>query len=285
MRSRSALRAFAFIGALTFATAAHAEILDLPTFDLNQVLPPSAVKEIIKTLGILTNHRSYQGAAPLGNTGLDLGIEATLVHLPEGFAPALSEAGMGGAGLTSGSLPMTKLHFHKGMGKTVDFGASGLYYSGNYIWGVDLKFVLVEPEEGLTWAFRFGYSETKLDMSRFAISGIPIKVGGVEIGQGSLKLATRTLTPQLLASRRLDFAEPYFGMALEMTSGQIQIPVSMNVLEEKQTMSSAATSASEVFLFTGVSFRIPNAGLRLCIEGGYGTLGMHALGLVVGLSF
>lgn len=274
--------AFALIASSSYPAQAAPVIPDLPEVDIAAIIPQSAVAEIVKTLGILTKHRPYQGGAPLGS-GFDFGIEASLVHMPESFGPTLSDLGMGDvSGLENGSLPMTKIHLHKGMGPKADLGISGIYYPGNFVWGLDLKFVLVQPEEGPLWAFRIGYSETRLDLSKFGLSGLPITVNSIELGQGNLKMATRTITPELLLSKRLEFAEPYMGAGVEFTSGQIEVPVTLNILDEEQVLRSGATRSTQFTLFSGISLRLPHIGIRLALEGAYGSLGMHRLGAVVG---
>ncbi|HAR41590.1 MAG TPA: hypothetical protein DCS07_02995 [Bdellovibrionales bacterium] len=267
-----------------FSPLVHAA--EEPTsIDISSVIPGAAAGQIVTTFGILNNHRPYEGAVAIGNK-VDLGLEVSLVHLPTSFADTLVQEGMidDASSFAIGALPTIKAHLHKGLGKKAEIGASGLYFRGNRILGADLKVVIFEPEEGMTWAFRFSYAETLIDLSKFGMKGLPIQYEGVDIGQGGLILNTRTFSPQLLGSVRLDFSEPYIGIGLESTSGQIEVPVTIAVQGYTQTLRTAQTSATQGLLFTGVSFRVPEVGLRLVLEGGYGTLGMSYLGTLVGIS-
>ena len=270
------LLVFAFLPAIS-----GAEI----SLDVASMVPQNSAAQIVKTLGILNNHRPFQGAVPIGNT-VDLGIEVSLVHLPQGFAQTLASDGLIGNAneFALGALPTIKAHLHKGLGKKADFGASGLYYRGNRILGADLKFVLFQPEEGMTWSFRFSYADTNIDLSKFGMKGIAIQYEGIDVEQGGLILRTTTYSPQILGSVRLDFSEPYLGLGLESTRVYIELPVSIPALGYSQKSKSGQAYATQGVFFTGVSFRAPEVGLRWVLEGGYGTLGMSYLGTLIGFS-
>ena len=132
----------------------------IPKFDLNTIIPASVAGTVLKTLAILTDHRSYEGATPQGLLGFRIGAEATLVHLPNDFGSTLQTLGVGGASTEAVALPIARLHVSKGIGANTDVGISGLYYKGNYIMGGDIKYTFYQPEEGVTWAWRLGYSAT-----------------------------------------------------------------------------------------------------------------------------
>jgi hypothetical protein len=215
---------------------------------------------------------------------MDIGFAATMVHTPRDISEASSAGISGASGLENIALPMVQLQIQKGFGKKLDLGVSGLYYAGNYIWGLNAKYVLYEPEEGFAWAFRLTYSNTKLDLSKFNLS-IPLTVQGTDLGSTSFVVKTRTWTPELIASKRLDFAEPYVGAGLEYASGQLEVPVNLNVLTSAQTLTTPTYSSVGGLLFLGVSFRVPNAALRIALEEAYSTLGMHYFGLWFGLGF
>ncbi|MEK7692079.1 MAG: hypothetical protein AAB425_13780, partial [Bdellovibrionota bacterium] len=163
---------------------------DLPGIDISSILPESVMTTILGTIGILTNHRPYQPATALGLFGLEFGIEATLVHLPDTFMSSFSD--LGSTSVSSGgsssarrnplvaaasstenpipSLPMARFHLHKGFGSIFDAGFSGLYFSSISILGGDLKATFYEPEEGPTLAVRLNYSRTTLDFGKLGLA-------------------------------------------------------------------------------------------------------------------
>lgn len=253
----------------------------LPTVDVNEFIPPSAQGALIKTMGLLFNHRPYQGATSLGVPGVEAGAEVTLVHLPSDLGPSLQSAGMGSGSLGIGSLPSLKLHLHKSMGRSADIGLSGILYRGNTVIGGHLKILLYEPEEGLQWAFRFGYNDFSINLSNLGMSSIPI--GG--FAEGTMILNGYTLTPQLVVSKRLDFAEPYMGLGLEYNKGQIDLPITILLDNSTETYSTASQTAYQAALFGGIIFRPPNTGLRIGIELAYSNQGMHTLGIMLGIGF
>lgn len=253
--------------------------------DVNTIVPPAAATAVVKTFGITMDHRPFQGATPKGS-GMDLGLEATLVHLPDDFTTSLESMGMsGGSSLAIGALPSVKLHLAKSMGPKVDIGASGLYYKGLLFWGVDLKATVASPEEGLHWALRMSYSNSSVDFQSVGLPSMPIVVGGITVGSANLKVGAQCLSPQIVASKKLDFAEPYIGAGYQWASGQIEVPVTITLTGETQNLVTPGYSASQGFVFTGVSFLVPALGFRLALEGSYSTGGMHHLGTLIGFAF
>lgn len=259
----------------------------IPTVDVNNMIPMGAVSEVIKIFGNLTQHRPYEGAVPLGTSGFDLGLEATLVHMPDDFASSLTSAGMKGVDPTSmlPALPMAKLHIHKGISPVIDVGASGLYYGVSYMLGLDLKIVVFQPEEAPLWALRFNYSTATLDLSALGFNNLPINIDGVNLGTGNIAIGSRTIGVQLLTAQRLSFAEPYLGIGTEWINGQLQATMKLNILPDAQNVDTPAFNFYSFSAFTGVSFRIYPTGIRIALEGAFNSLGMHYFGLVTGLGF
>jgi len=259
----------------------------IPQFDVNALVPPAVSSMLVKTLGILTNHRSYQGAESLGNPGIDLGLEATLVRLPSGFAQSLEDAGMAQASsFELGALPAIKVHAHKGLGPKVDVGFSAFWLMGNFFGGGAVKFLLVDPEEGLRWSFRIGYSVTSVDLSRWGLKLANLEVFGIEVATVGLKLSNSTLSPQVVASRRISFAEPYIGAGLDHTWGKVDVPITITIADGyDQNPSTGISTATQLSLFTGLVIRPPQMGLKIAVEGSWGSLGMHTIGAWAGLGF
>jgi hypothetical protein len=242
------------------AAAASALPLDPSLFpDPNSLLTPSIRNAIIKTVGFAADHRPYEPATPLGTKiGLDLGIEASLVKIPDDFFTALSEAGLGGQDSIT-FLPVPRFHLHKGLGERAGFGLSAIVYQGFRVYGADFKVVFLKPEEGPTAAFRICYAQASVQV-----------------------VSTKTYTPQLLISRALDFADPYLGVGYQYARGTVTI--SQEILGQTITATGDGT-ARGLMAFTGVSFRIPAIGFNIVLEGTYATAGTQLLGTKFGFSF
>lgn len=258
----------------------------IPTVDLNSLIPLPAVSEIIKITSNLSDHRPYRGALPLWPNHIDLGIEASLIHLPDQFEQTFSQAGLNVNTSSLPALPIPKIRLQFGLGSSVDIGFSGLYYKGNAIIGVGLQTLIFRPEEGLSWALRGNYSNTELNLAQILgskIKALPIEVNGIEIGSGNISLGTQSASAELVASQKLDFAEPYIGTGIHWLNGQVSGLMSLNILTKSQTLYSPAYSFYNFNLFTGVSFQTQILGLRFDLEGAYSSLGMHYFGIVTGV--
>src|SRR4051812_27123245 len=72
--------------------------------DPNSLISPALANAVTKTVGLGTDHRSYESATPLGNMiGLDLGFSVTIAHVPPDFGKALEAAGL--SGVSASSIP------------------------------------------------------------------------------------------------------------------------------------------------------------------------------------
>lgn len=257
--------------------------------DIGTLLPDAAQKSIVKTFGYLMSDRPYQGAESISKDsviGFDFGVEATLVHTASDFKSSVSGSALGSSTVSAlPALPIVKLHLDKSFGPKWDFGITGLYYPGVLSLGVHVKRLIYEPEEGPVYSFRFIYSYANVDLRKLGAPTIPISSNGSTLGKASLLLKSRVWSPQLLASKRLDFAEPYLGVGVAFLSGQIDIPVKLDVLESTQTLSTSPVSAVNPMALMGISFRVPGIFLHLVVEGSYSQLGMHTLGLMLGFGF
>lgn len=230
--------------------------------DPNQLITPAVRNALVKTVGLGTDHRSYEGASALGTAiGLDIGIEATMVKTPTELGPALSS--IGGPSNVPPFIPVPRLHLHKGLGSRAGIAFSGVFFLQYMIYGGDFKLVLSQPEEGLTIATRLAYTRASLQI-----------------------VTTDTYTPQLVVSRKLDFAEPYLGIGYQMTDGYVgfdyaQFGQSVHIGGEDV----GSAKASSFIAYLGVQFKAQVVGLQLTIEGGYSAEGMHSLGTKFGFSF
>ena len=237
---------------------ALAQIPNPSQFGANLVSPVIA-NGMIKTIGILTDHRPYQPATPLGTSlGLDLGVEVTLSKVPADFYAA--QAALGTTPTQIPIVPIPRFHLHKGFGPVVDLGASWISYQKYSVWGFDGKIAVANFEEGPTLAFRLNYTRATFD-----------------------SISTTTWTPQVLVSRAIDFADPYIGVGYEYVYGTINYildtPIGPIPLPE-------VTGHGAAFMaFLGVAFRVPYLGVKLTLEGSYNTSDAHTLGTKIGFNF
>lgn len=176
--------------------------------------------------------------------------EATLGQAPQSFQDALDTS--------IKNIPAARLMVHKGMSDKVDAGISFLGFAGYLLAGADLKFVLSHPEEGPSFALRTSYTYGKLDFVKVDIFSM-----------------------QLLAGRKLDFAEPYLGLGFNYIAGKLTY--SYEVVPGVSVPIVQTTNANGLFAFIGTAFALGPTGLRLSIEGGYAPSGANHLGLAIGV--
>jgi len=253
---------------------------DLPSISLDSVLSnitgflnSTMANATVRTLGTVFDHRPLEPATALGTSlGLDAGFEVDLVQLSPELSTALSNAGFN---ITlPQSLPSARLvNFHKGLSDSVDVGGSYLAYNGYTIWGADLKVVLYQPEEGLTWAIRLGYTSLSFPIGSTTLFGTTV----------SLKATAATWTPALLISKKLEFADPYLGIAYQYAVGTLEVSQSGDFTIPN--LESIKGAGGGPIAFLGISLRVPVAALRLTLEGTYSPAGFNAIGSKLGLSF
>jgi hypothetical protein len=134
--------------------------------DPNSLVSQSVVDAIVKLVGLGIDHRPMMPATPLGTQfGLEFGVEVTLVKVPSDFFTTLQSNGFPTGGSTTPSLPVAKIHFHKGIGSALDVGGSLFYISKVKIFSGDVKVAVFQPEEGPAAAIRFGYTYTDISYS------------------------------------------------------------------------------------------------------------------------
>lgn len=234
------------------------------------IIDGAVISGVVKGLGLTMDHRAYEPATAMGPRGFDVGVEATLTQFPADFGAALTSAGMSGAENLP-FLPVPRLNIHKGMSDKLDGGASFIAYGTNFrILGLELKGVIFEPEEGPTWALRFSYNNASIKMSNVATFDLSIK----------------TFTPQLLISRKLDFADPYIGIGYQYVIGTVTVTVPLPPPSPIESISDSATGrGSALQAFTGVSLKIVPIGIRLTMEGSYSPSRSNSLGVKVSFNF
>src|SRR5690606_38208760 len=103
-------------------------------------------------------------------------------------------------------LPVPRILIHKGLGQSIDIGASAMVYVPlkMALYGGDIKITIYNPDQGITWALRGSYAYSKIDYVK-----------------------TDTFSPQILISRKLNFADPYLGMGYQYTTGTVTLPLDL----------------------------------------------------------
>lgn len=272
----------AFLSAVCALVATPAARADLGFGALgisaDSLISSDVVKSLVSLIAFGGQHRPYEPATPLGMAvGLDFSLELTLFKIPDDLFANLSSVGAPSKSPIPAA-PMPKLHLHKGMGEFVDLGGSILYYPSNWIVGGDIKVVLVQGEEGPTYAIRFCYTYTSVSFDGITAS-------------------TKVYSPQFLLSRQMEFADPYIGVALEYATGEVNasvpgekflpsgVTLPPGVTLPAVQFSATAPAVYGAYAFGGVSLRIPRSGLRLTLEGSYNTAGESTMGTKVGFTF
>jgi hypothetical protein len=251
-------------------------------FDPSTLLNSTIANAIVKSIGLGMDYRAYEPATPLGTAaGVDIGIEATISKLPDDATTAISAitgASSGDSGSTIPILPSARFHLHKGLGNSTDIGISYLppvssipIIGGSYLFGADLKICLYRPEEGVTWSIRTSYN-----------------INNIKIQQ--ITIRTTTISPQLVISKQLDFADPYIGGGVQYATGSVSATIDLPALPAPAPVIGPVTLSDEGkgfggVLFGGISLKVPNAGLRLTLEGAYSTVGATYMGTKIGFSF
>lgn len=218
--------------------------------------------------GIYTAHRSYTGANSIADSnGLDIRVEATMVKIGDGLLGALESNGIAAPAFDAPAIPMAKVNLRKSLGDRTDIGFSGLAFRGQSIYGGDINITVWKPEEGPSFSFRLGYTYVKLPYAYID--------------------SLSTISPEIVASQRLSFAESYIGIGGRYMTGTMKATIQVGVppfsLSQDLTKSGSAMTA---YAFTGVYFRILGAqGLRVGMEGSYDISGFPTLGTVIGFGF
>ena len=229
-------------------------------------IPQDVADAVIKAMGIYFVHRPYSGATSMFNrNGLDLRIEATMMKMGDGVNNALKANNLAtNTASYSAALPMLKLNLRKALSPSSDLGLSSIFFMGQYAVGGDFKFELSNPEEGISTALRLGYSHA---------AAVDLYLYSVDV-----------ISPELVASRRLTFAEPYIGIGGRYIWGELEIP--FNIPPAGQFLANKKGGGYTGYLFTGVNFEIlGQKGLRLGMEGSFDFSGYSTIGTTFGIAF
>ena len=233
---------------------------------ISSVLTTSQIQALVTTLAIAYEHRAYSPATPLGtNFGLEAGLEATAVKVPDTFTAALASLGAGSA-LPLPVFPAVKIAAHKGLG-SFDVGVSGLWYLGSYFVGGDLKLCIFNPPEGINVALRANYNYLNL------------------ILLSPLLFHSHIISGEILISRNLGkYFDPYIGAGFHYALGDISTSLTVTVLGVTQTFTETVNTSGTAYNgFMGVSIILGPTAIRLAAEMAYSSVGMFYAGTKLGI--
>ncbi len=230
----------------------------IPT-DLSSLLD-AQVLTVIKTVAIGGDHRAYMPASPLGLAiGFDLGIDVTLIKIPQDFTDAMKAAGVSTTAPTS--IPVPRINIHKGLPFGIDIGFSYFKYLSIFsVLGFDLKYAILPGGAAMpAVAARISYNKADI----FFITTHVLKIDGV-------------------VSKKLGwFFDPYFGAGLQFASGDLSfsLPVAQGL--------SASVSGHKSFTTGHFYFGLPLklVFFTLTSEYDYSFAGISTIGLKASLSF
>jgi len=161
----------------------------------------AAVTSILKTIGLGADHRPYASAKSLGYTlGIDAGLDATFITLPQEFTDALTL--LGNTTTFPSALPLPRFNLRKGLPWGLDIGFTTISYQQFSIRGFDLQ-----------WN---GVTETRFRPS------IAIRASTNSASLDVVETTTRGL--DFLISKDLWLIEPYFGFGYQWSSGTLNVP-------------------------------------------------------------
>lgn len=156
--------------------------------DALQNLIQPEFRSLSEDLGAALSYKALTPAEPLGVTGFDIGLEVTATRLEH---DDLFDSATGGSGLST--LPVPKVHLHKGLPLNLDVG---LFYGGAPNTNIRLSGAEV----------RYAFHEGGVMTPAVALRGTYTKLGGV----GQMDLDTKGL--ELTFSKGIAMVTPYAGI-------------------------------------------------------------------------
>lgn len=157
-------------------------------------LAQSEFRLLSEDLGAALSYKALAPAEPLGITGFDIGIEATATDMEHS---ALFDKASSGSGFST--LPVAKLHVHKGLPFNFDVGA----------------FLSTAPDSNIRLVgaeLRYAFLEGGVAMPAIAVRGTYTRLSGVD----QLDFDTRGL--ELTISKGFAMLTPYAGIGRVWTT-------------------------------------------------------------------
>jgi len=204
-------------------------------------LAQSEFRLFSEDLGAALSYKALAPAEPLGITGFDLGVEVTATSLEHSN---LFDKASSGSGLSS--LPVAKLHAHKGLPFGIDVGA---FYSS--VPSTNIKLVGAE--------LRYAFLEGGVALPAVALRGTYTKLSGVD----QLDLNTRGL--ELTASKGFAMLTPYAGVGKVWTTST---PDNSTGLKEE------TITQNKLFVGANLNFGLMNLALEGDKTGDASTYGL-----------
>lgn len=216
------------IAVLLGLSASPAVALD--DYDPNDIsqLSNAAIEAMIKTVAVGGSHKAYLSAKPLDlAVGIDLGITADIIAIPQEFKDALAlVSGQPATGIPA-MVPLPKIALYKGLPLGFDLGFSYIAYQDVF--------------KSVGGAVRYGRQ-------------MPALLGGLWVNaqlSGNytkiLFLSTHTYSVDFTASKGFAIVEPYVGLGIRMWSGDLQYTATSGNFQAGVSGHKSGTSPSLYF--------------------------------------
>lgn len=172
-------------------------------------LAQSEFRLFSEDLGAALSYKALAPAEPLGITGFDVGVEMTATSMEHSslFDQASSDSGFD-------TLPVAKLHVHKGLPFNFDVGA----------------FLSTAPDSNIRLMgaeLRYAFIEGGVAMPAVAVRGTYTQLSGVD----QLDLNTRGV--ELTISKGFTMLTPYAGIGRVWTTSTPDLPSPISLSEEE----------------------------------------------------
>ncbi|SCZ65607.1 hypothetical protein [Thiohalomonas denitrificans] len=212
---------------LAVSLLAAAGSVDAADLDQLQELGQDEFRKVSEDLGSALSYKALTPAEPMGTTGFDIGMEVTATRLesPETFELAMSGDD------NFDTLPIAKLHAHKGLPFGIDVGASYATVPSTNIklLGAEIRYALLE-----------GGIATPAVAVRATYSTLQ--------GVDQLDLNTRGL--ELTVSKGLTMATPYAGI------GQVWVTSTPENVTGAESVRLEEEDFSQSKAFVGMNFNL-----------------------------
>jgi hypothetical protein len=200
-------------------------------------LTDSMVHDLLSTVTVGTSHHAYTPASAMSwAIGIDIGIEATGVKLPNSFRDTIGSISQVNPGNVPLVIPVPKLNVHKGLPFGLEAGLSYIGYQDKAkILGGDLKWAFTDliKDAPLSAAIRLNYTSEQL-----------------------WYLKGHNFQTDFLISKNLFIIEPYVGAGLQMWSGNIEVPTGLPSGSGLPASVSANASGTNAHVFAGAPLKL-----------------------------
>ena len=194
-------------------------------------LAQSEFRLLSEDLGAALSYKALAPAEPLGITGFDVGVEVTATSLEHSN---IFDKATTGSGLST--LPVAKLHVHKGLPFNIDVGGfiSSVPSTNIKLMGAELRYAFIEGGVALP---------------AVAVRGTYTRLSGVD----ELDLNTRSL--ELTASKGFAMLTPYAGVGKVWTTSTPNLPSPFTLKEE-------SFAQNKLFVGANLNFGLMNFALE-----------------------